>query len=185
MRKIASSLAVMAIISISDTSVGKAFTLQPSDNLAAQQGGKGDAAGRQRRGKGQFGGNRGSRDAQGKGAQGPGGQAGPAGRIGQGRRGPGGGQNGDPAAFVGKMIERFDQDGDQKLDAQELAALLQEMRQRRGAGGGPGAGRPGTDGSSSGRPGRRPQGDRARSKRDTGSDQLGAPGGDKPKRPGT
>lgn len=39
---------------------------------------------------------------------------------------------GDQAKMVARMIEQFDKDGDEKLDASELTALLSFMRERAG-----------------------------------------------------
>ena len=76
----------------------------------------------------------------------------------------------NPEEMVKRMIAQFDKDGDQKLDAKELMALLTQMRQRGpqgrpgqgapgrgpGAGGfGPGKGGPGKGGAGKGGPGGR------------------------------
>ncbi|QEG43342.1 EF-hand domain-containing protein [Roseimaritima ulvae] len=77
------------------------------------------------------------------------------------RRGPGDRQGGPevaPDAMAKQMIERFDKDGDKKLDSTELVAALTEMRNLRGrrGGGRPEGGRP-----EGGRPeGGRPDGER-------------------------
>jgi len=111
----------------------------------------------------------------------------------EGKRGPGareGGQGGgeraqqrggDAAMMVTRMIQEFDKDGDQKLDAQELTALLTSMRERRGAGGvrpgqvgGKGAGQ------GAGNMRQRPGGD---GKRNRGDGEANRPGGERPKRP--
>jgi len=42
----------------------------------------------------------------------------------------------DPAQFVAMLMRQFDKDGDQKLDSQELAALLTSMRDRQAPMGG-------------------------------------------------
>jgi hypothetical protein len=79
------------------------------------------------------------------------------------------------------MMQQFDKDGDQKLDTQELTALMTSMRERRGAG--PGwaqAGQPAGKAASNMR--QRPGGD---SKRKQGADATNRPGGEKPKRPAT
>jgi len=82
----------------------------------------------------------------------------------------------DPAQMVARMIKEFDSDGDQKLDAKELTALLTSMRERRDGGqrmrpagrqAGQGQAKPAQD-----RKGRRP---------DAGG--AGKPGGERPKRP--
>lgn len=39
---------------------------------------------------------------------------------------------GDQAKVVSRLIEQFDKDGDEKLDASELTALLSSMRERAG-----------------------------------------------------
>ncbi len=39
---------------------------------------------------------------------------------------------GDPAQIVSRMIQQFDQDGDEKLDVSELTALFEFMRERAG-----------------------------------------------------
>ena len=39
---------------------------------------------------------------------------------------------GDQAKIVSRLIEQFDKDGDEKLDASELTALLSYMRERAG-----------------------------------------------------
>lgn len=44
-----------------------------------------------------------------------------------------GGQRPDPTQLVGRMMQQFDQDGDQKLNVEELTALLTSLRDRRGA----------------------------------------------------
>ncbi|NND97067.1 MAG: hypothetical protein HKN47_07050 [Pirellulaceae bacterium] len=77
----------------------------------------------------------------------------------------------DPAQLVARMMQEFDKDGDQKLDVQELTALLKSMRERRGQAGG--------------RPGGRPDGAQAGARRRPGGgpDGQGKPGGDQPKRP--
>ncbi len=50
------------------------------------------------------------------------------GRPGQGR----GMQQMDPARLAARMLETFDKDGDKKLNAEELTALLTQMRSGRG-----------------------------------------------------
>ena len=103
-----------------------------------------------------------------KGEPGKGGEG--KGRDGQGRMAQ---RMADPAKMVERMMQEFDKDGDQKLDAKELTALLTSMRERIGQGvgaavegqrkrGGDGTGR--SDGAG------RPEG-------------AGRPGGDRPKRP--
>ena len=75
-------------------------------------------------------------------------QRGPEGNMGNQAKRPEGqgrpaGQLGmrDPAQMVAMMMQRFDSDGDQKLNAEELAALLSFMRERQGgAMGGPNGG---------------------------------------------
>lgn len=58
----------------------------------------------------------------------------------------------DPEKLAAKMLEEFDSNGDEKLNARELAALLTSMRDRRGRGsaqdgqqGRRGQGKPGAD----------------------------------------
>lgn len=114
-------------------------------------------------------------------AGGPGGKG-----AGQGQRGQGQGQRGsrDPSEMARMMIQRFDKDGDQKLDATELGAAMTAMRQRGGQGQGPGQGqgmrrRPGGPGQAgAGKPGGKAGGKRNR------GDDAGVPGGERPKRPG-
>jgi hypothetical protein len=89
-----------------------------------------------------------------------------------------GGQAGnrDPAQMVARMMEEFDKDGDQKLDAKELTALLASMRERRE--GGQGARRGGREGGQGqGNPGAQ----RQRRQREAGG--AGNAGGERPKRP--
>ncbi len=67
-----------------------------------------------------------------------GGKARAAGERPEGRRGLGGrlgavGQ--DPAKLVMAMLDRFDKDGDKKLDKTELTALFKSMQERRGQAG--------------------------------------------------
>ncbi|EMI51963.1 hypothetical protein [Rhodopirellula sallentina] len=57
-------------------------------------------------------------------------------RGGEQRRQRGGMGDRDPAEMVGRLIEQFDKDGDEKLDSTELTALLTMMRERRGGRGG-------------------------------------------------
>ena len=66
--------------------------------------------------------------------------------------------------LVPMMMQRFDTDGDQKLNVDELTAMLKSFQERRGAGGGQAGARkrPGGGGPGQGK---------------------GTPGGDKPKRP--
>jgi len=125
------------------------------------------------------------------------GQGGPAGG-GQGRGGQGRGmQQMDPARVAARMLETFDKDGDSKLDANELTALLAAMRDGRGGMGRGGmspeeirsrrmdAMRGGRDGDQkagdTGSQRRRGAGGKSRSR---GGDIEGAEaGGDRPKRP--
>ena len=92
---------------------------------------------------------------------------------GQGQK-PGAGQQRDPAQMVARMMQEFDKDGDQKLNLQELTAMMKSMRERRENGGRPGMGQgPGNGqkpGNRQGRQGRR-------------GDGNGPAGGEKPKRP--
>lgn len=53
------------------------------------------------------------------------------GMAGQGMRGA------DPQRIATMMMSRFDQDGDQSLDLDELSAMFQTLRERRGAAGAP------------------------------------------------
>ncbi len=98
-----------------------------------------------------------------------------------GRRPGGPGGERDPAQMVARLIKEFDKDGDEKLDAKELTAMLKSMRERRG--GRPGAGAP--SGQRPGGPeGRRPGGpQKSGGKRPGGTDDGAAPGGERPKRP--
>lgn len=101
-----------------------------------------------------------------------------------------GGPMRDPAQMVAMMMEKFDADGDQKLNAEELTAMLTFLRKRPGQlgmqGGRPGAmggQRPGGQGPRpEGRPGAgRPDAKRPGSGAD---DQQDEAGGVKPRRPG-
>lgn len=91
-------------------------------------------------------------------------------------------RGGDPTQMVARMIQQYDKDGDQKLDANELSALLTSMRERR-AGEADGA-RPGPAGGRGAGQNlenlRQRMGDRRRNQADNGNNQ---PGGEKPKRP--
>lgn len=97
--------------------------------------------------------------------------------------------NVNPAALVKRLLPQFDKDGDQKLDAGELTALLTAMRERGGGMGPRQAGqqdgqRPGQSArmrrpGDSDRPNDRPGGRNRRG----GNESLGESGGDKPKRP--
>ena len=53
---------------------------------------------------------------------------------GQQQKGQGGPRAGgrDPAVMVARMMEQFDNDGDEKLDVMELTAMLTAMRERTG-----------------------------------------------------
>lgn len=123
-------------------------------------GGEGDGQG-QRRGKAQ------GRNAQGRNAQDMRGRgADGAARMGRG---------GDPARMVQAMMQRFDTDGDQKLDAKELTALLTSMRERGGRGMAQGG---------NGGPGGRPEmADKGRRRGQRGDEGQREPGGQRPKRP--
>lgn len=107
---------------------------------------------------------------------------------------PGGGpQRGgpmrDPAQMVAMMMEKFDADGDQKLNSQELTAMLTFIRERPGqvgmGGGRPGAAAEGPGGQGprpEGRPGaNRPGGKRPGAKAE--EDQQNEAGGVRPRRP--
>lgn len=65
------------------------------------------------------------------------------------------GRMGDPSAMVKMLLQRFDKDGDQKLDEQELSAAFTAMRAQAGGEGGPGLGMgmPGLGGPGTGGPG--------------------------------
>lgn len=82
----------------------------------------------------------------------------------------------DPQQLVATMMQRFDKDGDQKLDQQELSALLTSIQQRRGqaAGGRPG----GAKGEAA-----NPAGARRRGNAGKRPGPAGNPGGERPKRP--
>lgn len=69
-----------------------------------------------------------------------------------------------PEQMVARMIEEFDADGDDKLNAEELQKMMMAMRERRGAG-----------------MQRRPGGQGRPSPRDTSA----SPGGEQPQRPPT
>ena len=69
-----------------------------------------------------------------------------------------------PEQMAARMIEEFDADGDDKLNAEELQKMMMTMRERRGAG-----------------MQRRPGGQGRPSPRDTSA----SPGGEQPKRPPT
>jgi len=81
-----------------------------------------------------------------------------------GEKGRGPGRQGDPTAMAAKMIKEFDLDGDNALNAKELAAAMTAMRQRRGGGAG-----------------ERPARGQGKGKGDRGGSQNGS--GVKPKRP--
>lgn len=106
----------------------------------------------------------------------------PAGQNGGPGRRPGPGMDRDPAQMVQRMIEQYDQDGDQKLDARELTAMFTAMRERRGNGSGrPGAGPEGARRRpEDGKQGQRPQG---AGKRRGAEEKEGNAGGEKPRRP--
>ena len=121
-------------------------------------------------GKGKGGGGGKGKGGGGKGKGGQGGQQ-------QGR----GGMMGDPKQFAARLIEEFDKDGDNALNARELAAALTAMRERRGGQGGP----PGQGGQGKGKGG---QGGAGKGKggagKGKGAGNNDAPSGDvKPKRP--
>ncbi len=69
----------------------------------------------------------------------------------------------DPSKMVERMMQEFDKDGDQKLDAKELTALLTSMRERIGQ---VQSGRGALEGQ-----------------RQRGGEGATRPGGDRPKRP--
>ncbi len=119
----------------------------------------------------------------------PDGQRGPA-QKGAGQQGRGGpAAERDPAQMVARMMEEFDKDGDQKLDAKELTALLTSMRDRRGGAGQAGAGqgqakqgRPGQARPGQARPGQGRPG-AAGQRRGPAGEDAGNPGGERPARP--
>lgn len=89
-------------------------------------------------------------------------------------------RGGDPTQMISRMLQEFDQDGDQKLDIRELTALMTAMRDRRMGGqagqrgqGGPGM-RPGSGG---------PGGASQRGRRGSQSDPNETAGGQRPRRP--
>ncbi|MCM2370347.1 hypothetical protein [Aporhodopirellula aestuarii] len=101
-------------------------------------------------------------------------------RDGAERRARGGMTDMDPAQMVGRLIQQFDKDGDEKLDAKELTALLTMMRERRGQMGGEGNRPPfARDGEQAGQKFRE-MGER---RRRLGNDTNADAGGDLPKRP--
>ena len=91
----------------------------------------------------------------------------------------------DPAQMVGRLIQQFDKDGDQKLDATELTALLASLRERgRGMGAGRG-GRPGgQQAGAGGKPANAQQRGKGRRRGETDPGDSDVVGGDKPIRPG-
>ena len=82
----------------------------------------------------------------------------------------------NPADMASRMIQQYDKDGDQKLNAGELAAMLTAMRER---GANRGQGPPQRPGMERGKPGQNSQG-KGRRRQDN---ENAAPGGEKPKRP--
>ncbi|MBB3205595.1 hypothetical protein FHS27_001399 [Rhodopirellula rubra] len=117
-------------------------------------------------------------DAKGQDRGGPGrGQA----RDGEQRRQRGGMADRDPAQMVGRLIEQFDKDGDEKLDSTELTALLTMMRDRRGGQMGGNGERPpfARNGDQAGPKAR----DMMQRKRRNAGNEDATPGGDLPKRP--
>ena len=86
----------------------------------------------------------------------------------------------DPAKMVERIMGQFDKDGDSKLDANELTAMLTAMRER-------GMGR--AFGAGQGRPGQKPgddrgqQGKRKRGGKDGDQTDASEAGGDRPVRP--
>ena len=105
----------------------------------------------------------------------------------------------DPSQIIARMMEEFDADQDSKLDLQELTALLQSLRDRRGQGrtgqgrtgqgrtgqGRTGQGSPEQDAAGQGRLGGAGKGrpDGAGKGRRGSADGQASPGGEKPKRP--
>ena len=92
-------------------------------------------------------------------------------------KGQGPGAQRDPAQMVARMMKEFDKDGDSKLNARELTALLTSMRERRGSGEKPGqaAGQRRAQGQKPGAAGK--------GQRRQGADGKKTPGGERPKRP--
>ncbi|MFG0286644.1 MAG: hypothetical protein ACF8CQ_00625 [Rhodopirellula sp. JB044] len=124
-------------------------------------------------------------------------------RGGEQRRQRGGMGDRDPAEMVGRLIEQFDKDGDEKLDSTELTALLTMMRERRGGRGeqgmegqgarrgGRGMGREGAMGREGGRGAMARDGESRgprnremmQKKRRNSGNEDATPGGDVPTRP--
>jgi Ca2+-binding EF-hand superfamily protein len=67
----------------------------------------------------------------------------PGGRPEGGPGGPGGMMRGEPKVLAQMMLEKFDKDGDKKLDGEELLVALTELRSMGGGPGGPGGSGPG------------------------------------------
>lgn len=116
-------------------------------------------------------------------AEPPGRQRGERAKGANGQPRPGGGAERDPKQMVARMMKEFDKDGDSKLNAAELTAMLTSMRDRRGGGKRPG-------GASGRKPGAGPQqkgpgnnGQKPAGNRKRGQNGNGKPGGQAPKRP--
>lgn len=119
------------------------------------------------------------------------GQRGPKGQGAEGQRQrpqAGQGQQRDPAELAARMMKEFDKDGDNKLNPQELVALLTSMRDRRmsadgAAGGGQRGGRGQRPEGAGKGGGPKAGGPKAGGKGSQRTSQAGTPGGQKPKRP--
>ena len=83
----------------------------------------------------------------------------------------------DPEQIAAMMIRQFDKDGDEKLDAKELAVMMTTMRER----GGMMMGRPGGNPNAEG-PGSRMR-EMMENRRRAGSEGADEAGGVRPKRP--
>ncbi len=103
----------------------------------------------------------------------------------RGERGQGNAGQRDPAQMVTRMMEEFDKDGDSKLNARELTALLTSMRERRDNGEKPGqaAGQRRGPGQKPGAAGKDGQNQAGKGQRRQGADGKKTPGGERPKRP--
>jgi len=82
----------------------------------------------------------------------------------------------DPGQIANRMMQQFDKDGDQKLNVQELSAMLIALRERSGNGG------PGGIAGQRKRPGQADQTPGGKRKRSNENDSA-RPGGEKPTRP--
>ncbi|MEO2048242.1 MAG: hypothetical protein ABGX16_16945 [Pirellulales bacterium] len=112
-------------------------------------------------------------------------------RSGEGRRSPGPDRERDPAQMVARMMQQFDQDGDNKLDQAELTKLFIFMRERRGQGKKIGADSGRKRGGKASQRGRRPDGKnpqksgKNQQRRFNGGNDKAKPGGEIPNRPPT